>query len=54
MAALMQTNSASGLPVILHYDTKSGHAGGKPVNKSIDDATDLLLFLSSQLGVKQQ
>jgi prolyl oligopeptidase len=54
MAALMQTNSTSGLPVILHYDTKSGHAGGKPVNKSIDDATDLLLFLSSQLGVKQQ
>ncbi len=52
MAALMQASSGSGLPVLLHYDTKSGHAGGKPVNKTIDDATDMLVYLVSQLGVK--
>ena len=52
MAALMQASSGSGLPVLLHYDTKSGHAGGKPVNKTIDDATDMLVYLVSLLGVK--
>jgi prolyl oligopeptidase len=50
MAALMQANTGSKNPILLHYDTKSGHAGGKPVNKTIEDSTDLLVFLGSQLG----
>ncbi len=52
MTALMQADSTSGHPVLLHYDIKAGHAGGKPIHQSIEDAADLLVFLASQLGVK--
>jgi prolyl oligopeptidase len=51
MAALVQASTGSSHPVLLHYDTKSGHAGGKPVNKTIEDATDMLSYLFSQLGI---
>jgi prolyl oligopeptidase len=51
MAALLQASAGSDQPVLLHYDTNSGHAGGKPINKVIDDATDELAFLLWQLGV---
>jgi hypothetical protein len=37
--------------VLLHYDTKAGHSGGKPLSKQIDDMTQELVFLSWQLGV---
>ncbi len=54
MAALLQSASASGpdRPVLLHYDTKSGHAGGKPVKKTIADLVDEFSFLFWQLGMK--
>ena len=52
MAALMQASTASDRPVLLHYDTKGGHSGGKPVSKQIDDLVDELSFLFWQLGVK--
>jgi prolyl oligopeptidase len=54
MCALLQSATASGpdRPVLLHYDTKSGHAGGKPVSQTIDDLTDEFAFLFWQLGVK--
>jgi len=51
MAALLQASTGGDRPILLHYDTKSGHAGGKPVSKQIDDGTDELLFLFKQLGV---
>lgn len=53
MTALLQASTASGSdrPVLLHYDTKSGHSGGKPITKQIDDATDEYAFLCWQLGV---
>jgi len=51
MAALLQAASASGKPVLLHYDTKAGHSGGTPVSKQIDDLLDELSFLYWQLGV---
>ena len=38
-------------PILLHYDTKSGHMGTKPLNKVIDDSTDQLCFLFTQLSV---
>jgi prolyl oligopeptidase len=50
MTALMQAASTTA-PVLLLYDTKSGHAGGTPADKAIDDGTDLLTFLLWQLGV---
>ena len=51
MAALMQASTASGLPVLLHYDTSAGHSGGLPVYKQIDDQTDILSFLAWQLAL---
>jgi prolyl oligopeptidase len=52
MCALLQANTASDRPVLLHYDTKGGHSGGKPVSKQVEDAVDELSFLYGQLGVK--
>ena len=59
MAALLQSATANqtsggGLPerpILLHYDTKSGHAGTKPVGKTIEDTADQLCFLTAQLGM---
>jgi prolyl oligopeptidase len=51
MCALLQTETGSDLPVMLHYDTKAGHSAGLPVTKQIQDATDQLVFLFQQLGI---
>jgi prolyl oligopeptidase len=51
MAALMQASTGSDRPVLLHYDTASGHSGGKPVSKQIEDAADEMQFLFWQLGM---
>jgi len=53
MAARMQAAAASQneRPVLLLYDTKSGHSGGRPVNKQIEEGTDVLSFLFWQLGL---
>ena len=52
MAARLQAANGSNQPVLLLYDTKSGHSGGRPVNKMIDEFTDRLSFLFWQLGVR--
>ena len=49
MCALLQARTGSDRPILLHYDTKGGHSGGKPVSKQIDDAVDELCFLLIQL-----
>jgi prolyl oligopeptidase len=51
MAARMQAATASGRPVLLKYDTKSGHSGGKPVNQQIDDDAAWIGFLLDEVGV---
>ncbi len=51
MAALLQASSGSDHPILLHYDTASGHSGGLPVTKLIDDGADMLTFLAWQLGM---
>jgi prolyl oligopeptidase len=51
MAALLQAANGSKQPILLLYDTKSGHSGGRPVNKLIEEFTDMLSFLCWQLGV---
>lgn len=51
MAALLQAANASGRPILLHYGTASGHSGGLPVTKQIDDGADMLAFLAWQLGL---
>jgi prolyl oligopeptidase len=51
MAARLQAGSGSDHPILLLYDTKSGHSGGRPVNKVIEENTDILSYLFWQLGV---
>lgn len=52
MTALVQSASASGKPVVLKYDTKAGHSGGKPVDQLIEDAVDHQLFLLNAVGAE--
>lgn len=52
MTALVQVSTGSDKPVLLHYDTKAGHSGGKPVAKQIEDTADEQLFLLNSLGVE--
>jgi len=52
MTAMLQwatSNSSAERSVLLDYDTKSGHSGGRPVPKQIDELTDELAFLFWQL-----
>jgi prolyl oligopeptidase family protein len=51
MAARLQAATESERPILLLYDTKSGHSGGRPVNKRIEEGTDALSFLMWQLKV---
>jgi prolyl oligopeptidase len=52
MTALMQSSTGSARPIMLDYDTKTGHSGGKPLNAQIDDWTDVMSFLLNETGVK--
>ncbi len=53
MTASLQEATRSGLPIILHYDPKQGHAAnrGRPMSSAIDDSAMELTFLLTQLGV---
>jgi prolyl oligopeptidase len=51
MTALAQASTASGKPVLLDYDTKAGHSGGKPLDRAIDDFTNHLSFLLAETSV---
>ena len=53
MAALLQTDTASDRPILLRYELKAGHAGGRSVSQNIGDQTDQLGFLLWQLGVAE-
>jgi prolyl oligopeptidase len=50
MAARLQAATASDRPILLLYDTKSGHSGGRPLNKLIEERTNILSFLFLELG----
>ncbi|MEO1088466.1 MAG: prolyl oligopeptidase family serine peptidase, partial [Acidobacteriota bacterium] len=52
MAARLQAATASDRPVFLRYDTKAGHAGGRPLSKAVDDLSLEAVFLFSQLGLE--
>jgi len=51
MASKLQAVTTSGRPVLLRYDTGSGHAGGKPLSKAIADLAEEYAFLFAQLGM---
>jgi prolyl oligopeptidase len=46
MAARLQAATASDNPILLLYDTKSGHSGGRPLDKQIEECTNILSFFS--------
>jgi prolyl oligopeptidase len=54
MAARLQADAANtpGKPILMLYDTKSGHSGGRPVGQQIAEQTNILSFLFWQLGLK--
>jgi prolyl oligopeptidase len=56
MTAMLQwatrSEGDSGRPILLSYDTKSGHSGGRPLSKQIDELTDELSFFYWQLGIQ--
>ncbi|HKR94985.1 MAG TPA: prolyl oligopeptidase family serine peptidase, partial [Candidatus Angelobacter sp.] len=52
MTARMQAATHSGLPVILMYDAKAGHSGGRPFSHAIEEAALKLSFLVWQLDMK--
>ncbi len=50
MAARLQAATGSGLPVILDYDERTGHAGGRTFSRNVRNAAMELAFLMQQLG----
>ena len=52
-AAALQHAQSGENPVILRVDLKSGHGGGKPVAKQIEEFTDELAFIVKHLDIKE-
>ncbi len=52
MTALVQASTGSNRPVLLRYDTKAGHSAGLPVSKQVEELTDVLSFVMSELDAK--
>ena len=50
MTALLQADSNSGRPVLLHYSLSGGHSAGVSVDQQIQDDTDELTFLWTETG----
>jgi prolyl oligopeptidase len=51
MTAALQNASESGRPVLLLYDSKSGHSGTLPTGAEVDQTAHELAFLFWQLGI---
>lgn len=51
MTALMQADAAPGRPIILRYDTLTGHSGGRSVDQQLDFDADKLSFAASEVGL---
>jgi prolyl oligopeptidase len=53
MTARLQAATGSGLPVVLWYDERGGHAAGRgrPMSLRIEDGARELAFLAQQLGL---
>jgi prolyl oligopeptidase len=51
MAALLQADTGSDRPILLRYELKAGHSGGRSTTQDIGDSVDELSFLFWQLGV---
>jgi len=52
MVAKLQWATSSGRPVILSYNPRAGHSGGRPSSRQLHDAAWEMAFLRWQLGVE--
>jgi prolyl oligopeptidase len=52
MTALVQADNASDRPVLLHYQTVSGHSAGVSITQAIKDTADELAFLWNEASGK--
>ena len=52
MTALMQKDTGSDRPVLLHYELKAGHSSGVSISQLVDDGADELAFLWNETGGK--
>jgi prolyl oligopeptidase len=52
MTARMQAATASGHPILLLYDTRAGHSGGRPIGTLVEEWSLQMAFLSWQLGME--
>jgi prolyl oligopeptidase len=50
MTALLQADSSSGRPILLHSSVAGGHSSGVSVDQAIQDGTDQLTFLWTETG----
>ena len=50
MTALMQTDSGSDRPILLHYELKAGHSAGVSIMQLVNDTADELSFLWNETG----
>ena len=50
MTAIMQADSTSGRPILLHYGLTNGHSSGVSLEQNIQDDADMLTFLWTETG----
>lgn len=53
MTAAMQAASASGRPILLHYELKAGHSSGVSVKQLVGDYADEMAFLWNETAGKK-
>ena len=54
MTALVQHDNANDRPILLHYQTISGHSSGVSLTQAIDDTADELAFLWNEVSPSKQ
>jgi prolyl oligopeptidase len=52
MTALMQADTGSNRPIILHYELKAGHSAGVSITQLVSDTADELAFLWNETAGK--
>jgi prolyl oligopeptidase len=50
MTALVQADNINNRPILLHYQTISGHSAGVSITQAINDTADELAFLWNEVS----
>lgn len=51
-AARLQQAQGCGKPVLIRIETRAGHGAGKPTDKLIEEAADMLAFAAANVGMR--